>query len=179
MGQKVTPVSIDLETVGTNVDSQILSIGACTFNEKGDIADTFEAVIDIKDNQEVKATLGTLKFWMEQPPEAVAAIFEAENKLTLYQALTQLSTWIKAKGKVEMWANGTKFDLGMLEEQYRQLKLTPPWAFNSDRCMRTIRKYAGHIEVDYVGIPHKALDDAIWQAKYIAEAHIKLGLDLC
>ena len=174
-----TQISIDIETLGTTVNSQMLSIGACSFNAKGEILDKFYAVVDLKDNQEVCSTVGTLKFWINQPAEAVEVIFGDDvDRLPEYQVLTQLSKWIKAKGKVEVWCNGTKFDLGMLEETYRKLKLMPAWTFNADRCMRTLRKFAGNIEVDYTGIPHYALDDAIWQAKYIAAACEKLGLEL-
>ncbi|ANY29526.1 exodeoxyribonuclease VIII [Pseudoalteromonas phage PH1] len=173
-----TQVSIDLETLGTTVGSQILSIGACTFNAEGKILDKFYAVVEFQDNFEVTATVSTLKFWINQPAEAVRVIFDADKKLTQYQSLTQLSNWIKGKGEVEVWANGTKFDLGMLEEAYRSHKLVAPWKFNADRCMRTLRKFAGHIDVDYVGVSHYALDDAIWQAKYIAAACEQLGLEL-
>lgn len=173
-----TQVSLDLETLGTTVNSQILSIGACTFTADGVIQDKFYRVIEMKDNGEVTATLATIEFWITQPAAAVEAIFNYKDKVSLYQALTQLASWIKGKGKVEIWANGTKFDLGMLEEAYRTLKLTPPWQHNADRCMRTLRKFAGNQQVDFNGTPHHALDDAIWQAKYIALACEELGLEL-
>lgn len=173
-----TQISIDIETLGTTAGSQILSVGACSFDKSGKILDKFYGVVDFNDNHEVLATVSTLKFWISQPPEAVDAIFNHKDKMTEFQLLSELDKWIKAKKQPELWANGTKFDLGMLEETYRKHKRVAPWAFNADRCMRTLRKFAGNIDVKYDGIPHYALDDAIWQAKYIAAACTKLGLEL-
>lgn len=173
-----TQISIDIETLGTTTGSQILSIGACSFNAKGDILDKFYGVVDFNDNYEVVATVGTLKFWIGQPEEAVSVIFNSKDKMPEFQLLSELSNWIKAKKQPEIWANGTKFDLGMLEETYRKHKKVAPWSFNADRCMRTLRKFAGSLDVDYEGLSHYALDDAIWQAKYIALACKKLGLKL-
>ena len=174
-----TQISLDIETLGTTAGSQILSIGACSFDEDGKIIDTFYEVVEFKDNHEVVATVGTLNFWINQPADSVQAIFGSDvQRMTEYQVLSQLSKWVKAKGETEVWANGTKFDLGMVEEAYRKLKLVAPWKHNSDRCMRTLRKFAGHLEIDFVGVTHHALDDAIWQAKYIAAACKKLGLKL-
>lgn len=171
-------ISIDIETLGTNVDSAVLSIGACTFNAKGEIIDKFYVVVDYPDNRALFCTLGTLKFWLDQPKEARNVIFCAEDKQPLYSALKSLSDWVKGKGKAEIWANGTKFDLGMLEANYTAIKMQVPWQHNADRCMRTLLKFAGNLDVDYIGISHYALDDAIWQAKYIALACKKLGLKL-
>jgi L-rhamnose isomerase len=64
----------------------------------------------------------------------------------------------------------------MLEQQYRNFSLEIPWKFNADRCMRTIREFAGCLDVDFDGVAHNAVDDAIWQAKYISKACNKLGL---
>lgn len=176
-------ISVDLETLGTHVDSQILSIGACEFDIKtGDILREFYVVIDLTDfpvEQHLKVTPGTLDFWLNQPAEARDAIFsKGIRKVSELQAINELSLWLRQYDKeFEIWANGTKFDLGMLEESYREFMVPVPWKFNVDRCMRTLRKFAGPANINYNGIAHHALHDAIWQAKYISVACNKLGLN--
>lgn len=173
-----TQISIDIEALGTTLGSQILSIGACSFNAKGDILDKFYGVVDFNYNYEVVATIGTLKLWSSQPEEAASVIFDSKDKMSEFQLLSELSNWIKAKKQPEIWALGTKSDLGTLEETYRKHKKVAPWSHNADRCIRTLKKFAGNLDVDYKCLPRYALDDAIWQAKYIALACKKLGLKL-
>ena len=168
---------IDLETLGTNVDSQILSIGACAFGPDG-ISDTFYTVINLPQDQHVKTTPGTLAFWLGQGSEALSAIWATDMKLDEPEALIALAHWLQGfAGEHIIWANGTKFDLGMLEHAYKEFLMTPPWFHNADRCMRTLRAHVGRINIDFNGIPHHALDDAKYQALYVIQAHNILGLE--
>lgn len=163
-------ISIDLETLGTNVDSQILQIGACIFNEDtGEINDTIELNIEIDQDAPINCTIGTIQFWLNQPDE----VFKATriNAVSLADALLRLSSFISSiKPITSVWANGTKFDLGMLEYQYKQYNIPIPWCHNDDRCMRTLRQLVGPIDIPSTGMSHTALSDAIWQAKYISAA---------
>ncbi|NRA77913.1 MAG: 3'-5' exoribonuclease [Pseudoalteromonas sp.] len=167
-------ISLDIETLGTNVDSQILSIGACKFDKDGNILAKNYSVIRVSSDATINATMGTIKFWLTQ--SASKHVFDSKIASPMSIALTSLRMFIQEDD--EVWANGTKFDLGMLEYQYKLMGTPVPWKFNADRCMRTLRKFAGHIDIDFEGVQHNALDDAIWQAKYIAAACKKLGLEL-
>ncbi len=175
----IHPTMIDLETLGTNVNSQILSIGACTFNAGGEILRKFYEVIELNpnvDERHMNVTSGTLGFWLSQSEEARKAIWDHPTKVSLMVALNGLSKWLE--DGTDVWANGTKFDIAAIEYRCKENGIQVPFIYNADRCMRTLRKFAGHIDVDYKGIPHHALDDAIWQAKYVAAACRKLNLDL-
>ncbi len=171
-------ISIDIETLGTNIDSQILSIGACEFDIKtGFIYGGFYTVIDLETcGKHLNTTADTLEFWLKQGDAPKQAIWDHESKVPLREALKSLSSWLKAKGEYEIWACGTKFDIGMLEYVYTNNGYDIPWKYNAERDMRTLRKFAGDIDVDFDGILHHALDDAIWQAKYISAAANKLNL---
>ncbi len=177
-------ISIDIETLGTNIDSAILSVGACVFdNETGGIIDAFYRKVSYDDNEPINATLGTIKFWLGQAKEnydAVASAFDDKDdndeSTPLCIVLLDLADFISQYPDAPIWANGTKFDLGMLEYQFKFHDLDVPWSYSADRCMRTLRQYAGHIEIDHKGIAHDALDDAVWQAKYISAALNKLNL---
>jgi hypothetical protein len=174
-------LSIDLETLGTLVDSQILSIGLAMFNKNtGKIGNTLYLPIYIDNDWQINATIGTIKFWTQQAvnnPEALKGLFnykQDSDSIMLPDALVDIQVFVEANKPDTVWANGTKFDLGMLERQFQLNDIKIPWNHNSDRCMRTLRQFAGNIEVDYKGVSHNALDDAIWQAKYISAAITKL-----
>lgn len=174
-------LSIDIETLGTLVDSQILSIGMVMFDLKtGELGSSVIINIAIDDNAAVNATLGTLKFWISQAknnPEALESLFsERKRKVPMQTALYIIERFVKEQQPTNVWANGTKFDLGMIERQFSLHNMQVPWRFNADNCMRTLRRFAGNIEVDFNGIAHNALSDAMWQAKYISAACNKLGL---
>jgi exodeoxyribonuclease VIII len=172
----MTHIMIDVETLGTNNDSQILSIGACEFTSSGAIKNKFYMVVKLEDSVHVKVTPGTLKFWATQGQELANLLNDpnAEHIMFVLGALSRHFNWDGAS----LWANGTKFDIGMLEELYKTNNLVIPWKYNSDRCMRTIKQFAGKIDISFEGKPHHALDDAVWQALYVSIACAKLGLEL-
>ncbi len=184
-------LSIDIETLGTLVDSQILSIGMAMFDIKtGEVGKTIYLPIEITDNEKINASLGTIKFWVSQAqnnPDSVQGLLQpgAIDKVSYFksyplrEALVKVSDFVNSNNPENIWANGTKFDLGMLEYQFQNHNKKIPWKYNSDCCLRTLRKFAGNIDVDtkeYNLISHNALGDAIWQGLYISAACNKLGL---
>lgn len=174
-----THVMIDIESLGNNNDSQVLSIGACVFNRNGVVARTFYRVISLAADVHVNATPSTLEFWLDQGDRALFSLLTDKDSKPEAEVLAGFAKWLEAKGDdVEVWANGTKFDLSTLESLFKKHGIPVPWGYNADRCMRTLRRFAGNLDIDFNGRPHHALDDAIWQAKYVAAACERLGLAL-
>ena len=174
--------SIDLETLGTNVTDTVLSCGICKFDPKtGDILATLEVHFDYDTDTSLSCTTETIAFWLMQVhdnPEAVAHVFKPKQKLTPPLGLNKIYSFINPDEHCQIWANGTKFDLGMIEYMFKQYNIMIPWSFNSDRCMRTLRSLCGSLDVDmssYTSIAHTALSDAICQAKYISACLKELG----
>lgn len=176
----MTAASIDLETLGTNIDSQIVQIGACVFDPAGTTvsSNTFSRSIALFANKHVNATPGTITFWLQQVADnpQMANVFNNTDAVSITGALCDLAKYLKDNNVTEVWANGTKFDLGMLEYQYKANDLDVPWYHNADRCMRTLRAYnPDHdycvAEANKYPLPglgaHDAVTDAVWQARYI------------
>ena len=118
-------LSIDLETTGTLVDSQILSIGLAMFDlETGKISNTLYLPIFLKDDWAINATIGTIKFWTKQAidnPDALKGLFDYEENpdaVYLETALNRIQDFCCENKPETVWVNGTKFDLGMLEHQF-------------------------------------------------------------
>jgi hypothetical protein len=173
-------LSIDIETLGINIDSQILSIGACIFDiNSGDILHTSYSAINLDPNKTINATSGAVSFWIEQVINNRKALngllcsaHPYSASVDLPSALNRLSDFIAVYKPETVWANSPKFDLAMLEYQYKSHGIDIPWKYNQDRCLRTLRHLCGDITVEKEDnwVTHNALSDAKWQAKYISQA---------
>lgn len=165
-------IMIDLETLGVVPQSPIVSIGAVFFDiEKGLLGNTFYMALRLKDQLEAgrKIDAETLKWWMGQS-DAAKKVFNEKAQPTT-GVLNTFGQWIKmnkASPRVNVWGNGSTFDISMLEDILRQLNIGIPWGFSDVMDLRTFKRFvAGGQAVPKIGVAHNALDDAISQAKYV------------
>lgn len=72
-------------------------------------------------------------------------------------------------GGVEIWGNGVRFDIGLLEGAYDACGFVNPWKFYNERDVRTVVADAPHIKESTVfeGVPHNPIDDAKHHIKYL------------
>lgn len=163
-------VMIDLETLGTDPDCIILSIGVCGFDiMTGQIIRTLYNTISMESQDHIRTVSGgTIRWWMDQSKEA-KQVFN-ESNYHLQSALYGLSTWLEPYSTV--WGNGATFDISILEDAYAQHKIEIPWPLWNIRDVRTICDVASHLvykkDFEFTGTPHNALDDAVHQAKYVS-----------
>lgn len=182
-------IMIDLETLGVDAGAALVSVGAVAFDlDHGvDEADTFEAVVKLEDALDVGTmTPSTLKWWMEQSPEAQRQTFlregrEVEEVLEDLGAFVQKRSEEKGYRDVHVWGNSNKFDLGILEDKYATCGLAIPWNYARDQNVRTVVLLAKHIlgmerpEFPEDLTAHRCLHDAIHQARYVVEMVRALG----
>ena len=161
---------LDFETLGVDVDSVIVSIGACLFT-KDKVTETFYQTVDL-DDQIAKGrnvSGNTIKWWLKQGDAAKEPFYVISKPLE--NVMSQFTRWITYHcidvNKLKVWGNG--FDVAMAENAIKQSGLTVQWNFRNVRCMRTFKEWvandAGYYKVQ--GTAHNALDDAINQANYI------------
>ena len=171
---------VDLETLGTSADAVILSVGAVKFDLESDKIDDegFYGSISVESNLDAGRRINedTLLWWLKRPA-AAQAVFH-EDKLSLEQALTDLSDWLGGN-KWVVWSKGPSFDITMLEHAYNQFGMVPPWDFWSTRCVRTYMDLPGAkgISARDEGIKHNALSDAYQQAKTVQAIYKKIFID--
>ena len=139
-------VMIDIETLSTKTNSQILSIAAIKFNrddrrnkikELKDL-ETFYVVIDQKscENLDMDIDESTVKWWKRQSKEAQEAVFSDKvSKISIFDAMKQFSTFIK--GAQYIWAQGISFDCVILEHAFHVTKIPCTWKFWTLRDTRT------------------------------------------
>lgn len=168
-------VMVDLETLGLEPGSVIVSIGAVKFDPaKGVLGDTFYRVINISDACAHGLTMDpkTVGWWMSQS-EAARDMFNVPN-IPLYDALYRFSGFLDDE-KVRVWGNGSDFDNVLLQHAYKVCNLPVPWKFYNNRCYRTVRSLAPNVKLERQGTHHNALDDAIYQAQTLCAVYKELS----
>lgn len=160
-------VMIDLETLGTDPGSVIISIGAVCFCPETDtVKDEFYQTIDVVDSVSNGLTMdaSTVMWWMDQSDAARSAL---KGGAPLDIALRMFSMWISKYGPdVEVWGNGSDFDNVLLAEAFAIAGIEQPWKYYRNRCFRTLKSCAPDMEMVRIGEHHNALDDARSQAHH-------------
>ena len=172
---------IDLETMGTNPDAPINSIGGKFFDpETGEMGPEFSKTIDL-DTAGGVIDRDVIKWWLKQSREAQSAILTDE--IPLDDALLQLREFIDENSGeffVQVWGNGANFDNVILRRSYERQGSPCPWRYCNDRDVRTIVElgktlnFDARTDIPFDGERHNALDDARYQAKYVSAIWQKL-----
>jgi hypothetical protein len=169
---------IDIETLGVEPDSAIISIGAVVMNSDGDTGrlllcqSMFEESINVEDAKRYgKAYEDTVKWWDTQAAAVRAKVMGGTR--TSLAVCTRLHAWITASIPDLVWANSPSFDLEMLKRTFRLHGLTIPWSFRQERCSRTLRSVCRdtmglNLSAAYESlVPHSPLSDAYCDGRAI------------
>lgn len=173
-------VMIDLETLATDEDTVVVSIGACTFDVKtGEVAkSSFYMILEMQDqlNRGRKLSADTLKWWIGQEEKAKQMFHEkAQSPLNV---LNTLATWLRQVSpdsrNLKVWGNGSTFDISILQHMFRMYNMKCPWGYNGVMDVRTFRRFVANGEkIPNSGTAHNALDDSIAQANFVVK-HARL-----
>ncbi|EJH9641864.1 3'-5' exoribonuclease [Escherichia coli] len=174
-------LSVDLETMGTNPDAPINSIGGKFFDPAtGEMGPEFSKAIVLETSGGI-IDRKTIKWWAKRSREAQSAIFTDEISLDV--ALRLFIEFIEKNSGgrfVQVWGNGANFDNVILRRSYERQGIPCPWLYYNDRDVRTIVELGNAIGFDvrmaipFEGVPHNALDDARHQAKQVSAIWQKL-----
>lgn len=178
-------VMIDLETLGTQPGSVILSIGATIFDPDAAPGECntkeFYVVVNKESSLDYAMTVSesTLEWWSQQSAEARKVLVEAEEGgEDLDVALQMLADFIPLGAKI--WSNGANFDQPLLDVAYNRVGKPLPWKYWNSRCYRTVLAlYPEEKNVRPATVlAHNALEDAKWQATHMTNVAQLLGLKL-
>lgn len=162
---------VDIETMGTESYSPILSIAAVEFNlETGATGKVFEKHITLSSNMQMglNPDPDTLMWWLGQSEDARQGLINAE-KMTLNGALMMFQKFCNTlEPDFEIWGNSARFDLGLLQNAYNRALNPIPWNFRKERCVRTLVSFRPDKKV-FKGVLHDALGDCYNQIKYCSE----------
>lgn len=171
----------DIETIGTDADTIVLSVGSVLFNKEG-IHAKREWTLDLEEQKKLGRTFDheTLWFWMKQSEGARKAFDPKIEKVSMVQFLNEYELWIdenlvshkEKRDELKCWGNGSSFDTTIIEDLFRKYhskgKAGIPWKFWNQWCYRTFNHLTKAKDlVKREGIYHNAADDAEFQAKTV------------
>jgi hypothetical protein len=175
-----THATIDIETLGSYPDTVVLTIGGIKFDPMADdgLHSEFYYRLDADEQIETGRTITetTLDWWEKQPEEIKAEAMNPEGRVPVDETLKALNKWLVGVDK--LWCQGPVFDIGILENLYRQRKLHYNWSFWNIRDSRTLFSLMDgdpRKEIDFAA--HNALADAIVQSLCIQKVYKSLGIE--
>lgn len=158
-------IMLDLETMSTQHDAAITSIGAVRFDEIG-IINRFSADVSLQSSIDygLRVDADTVLWWMGRSDEAREQF--QRPTIPLDRALMDFATWI-GDDDAKVWGNGSDFDNVIMESAYQACGIEQPWHGKNNRCYRTIRDQFSDLDFVRIGVSHLAVDDAESQAIHL------------
>jgi hypothetical protein len=167
---------IDFETLGNGKNACIAQVGACFFADGeilGQMKINFDAENCMKYGAELDAS--TVYWWLDQSDEARKSILD-QPRVQEYEALISLNEFLREAH--EVWSHAT-FDFVILMEALKRRNIKPSFSYRVARDIRTLNALCPTFDKSLVkreGTHHDALDDAIYQAKYVMVMLGMLGI---
>lgn len=177
-----THAMIDIETLGKDSNSVILTVGGVKFDpnhpEKGTHSDFYYRLeVDEQIDKGRHVDEDTIAWWGTQDSAVMEEALGDENRTSCEQVLRDLNRWLV--GTESVWSQGVVFDIVLMESLYKDYNIPYPWPFWNVRDSRTL---FGILPEDprksKTFDAHNALEDARIQAECVQEAIQQLGLNI-
>ncbi len=156
---------IDLECFGQEHDAAICQIGAVWFDLEGNANNGIQLNVDARDavRHGATVTVDTIYWWLQQEEAARKSV--CEPGMTELEALTRLNEyWQDAD---EVWSHAT-YDFVIVHNAMKRRGLRNTVSFRKAMDIRTLVALAPPMPLkERIGTHHTALDDAIYQARYV------------
>jgi len=148
---------LDIETLGTEPNSPVLSAGIVFFDPKTDkIHETGMFLFDPNEQPGRPINFNTMKWWMKQSKEA-RAHWEQAQPQPIRVELERFQVFANSHGSTTWWANSPAFDEVIMSSLFADYDMTPPWKFWSWRDVRTVKAFLN----DTTPIPNLNAHDPI------------------
>lgn len=135
-----THAMIDIETLGTEPDCVVLSVGACKFNpynlEEPHTRTLWRPSADTQMDSGRSVLESTLQWWARLPQHIQDEAFSEEGRVPLDQFFKELNKYLVGVDKI--WCQGPQFDMVILENLFTQFEHHKGWAFWQIMDCRTI-----------------------------------------
>ena len=169
---------IDLETLSTNPDAVILTVGGVKFDPLSQMKhwDDMYFRVDVNEQTEMKRDVmqDTVDWWSEQPKEISDEAFSDNNRIGLQDMIKKINKL--SVGVDVFWCQGPLFDYAILQNIYKQLVHPVPWQYWQIRDSRTLFSLVPRdLNEKRQGI-HNALEDSIFQARKVQKIYRHLGI---
>lgn len=165
-------VMIDLESLSTDLNAMVLSLGMVFFSPRHDEEEKIYLTI-LPESWEAEGLspdirLDTIEFWKR--PDNINHVPAVGDGMTVRQAMQFFSDACKAKPNLEVyWAKGPDYDYGVLAYWLRALSIDIPFQYWERKDLRTALYMGRHhgVIVPKPPVKHHALLDAETQLKQL------------
>lgn len=177
-----THAMIDIETLGTKSDAVVLTVGGVKFNPYTDEVPHSPIMFRLEiDEQSEKGRVidpGTLEWWSKQDRDIQEEAFSPDDRVSVEYFCNELNKWLV--GTHKKWAQGPRFDYGILEHLFEQYNIHKNWFYWEEADSRTLfelvpgdpRKDQSGKQIDH----HSALADAYNQAVAVQKSYKILNI---
>ncbi len=173
----MTHAMIDLETLSTNPNATILTVGGVKFDPYNAIEPAqgmyFRVDVDSQTKMGRDVMQETLDWWATQPKEISDEALGDENRISLEEMIKTINKW--SVGVDVFWCQGPLFDYAILQDIYKQLGHPAPWQYWQIRDSRTLFSLVPRENEKRIGL-HNALEDCYFQAKKVQKVYKQLGI---
>ena len=169
---------IDLETLSTNPNATILTVGGVKFDPYT-VAEPSQGMyfrVDVDSQTEMGRDVmqETVDWWSRQPKEISDEAFSDDNRVSLNDMIKKINKF--SVGVDVFWCQGPLFDYAILQDIYKQLGHPVPWQYWQIRDSRTLFSLVPRdINESRTGL-HNALADCFFQAKKVQKVYKQLGI---
>ncbi len=162
-----THVMLDIETLSTAPDAAIVQIGAVKFTVDSGVETTtgLRLAIDLESANLGTIDGGTVAWWLEQDPAAIAKVLRSKPRTQLTAALSEFARW--SDGAAFVWGHAPTFDCAIMRSACKRTGIKFPFTYRQERCFRTLLAIGKSMGIELpkqTGVAHDGLDDAISQA---------------
>lgn len=175
-------IMVDLETVSTEHNAGIVSIGAAIVKFGSivteDEPEHFYGKCDIRtlDPKLFHTSSDTIEWWKKQNPAVKQETFSGTQSIS--ELISSFDGWVRSMKVIHndapilLWGNGADFDCTILVSAYDALHMHTPWSYRNHRCYRTLNALYPKMVFSPFGMAeqkHNALYDAKLQAHRLAQ----------
>lgn len=168
---------IDLETLSTNPDAVILTVGGVKFDPHTQMKpyDEMYFRIDVDSQTAMGRSVqqNTLDWWGTQPNEIAEEALGEKDRISIEDACKKINKF--SVGVDVFWCQGPLFDYAILQNLYAQLNKPLPWNYWQIRDSRTLFNLVPRDQSKRIGL-HNALEDCKFQAKKVQNVYRQLGV---
>ena len=169
---------IDLETLSTNPNATILTVGGVKFDPYT-MAEPSQGMyfrVDVDSQTEMGRDVmqETVNWWSKQPKEISDEAFSDDNRASLDDMIKKINKF--SVGVDVFWCQGPLFDYAILQDIYKQLGYPVPWQYWQIRDSRTLFSLVPKDPAEKRTGLHNALEDCYFQAKKVQRVYKQLGI---
>ena len=177
-GVSMIHAMIDLETLSTNPEAVILTVGGVKFDPHSFTEPSqgmyFRVDVDSQTAMGREVMQLTLDWWAEQPKEISEEALGDKDRISLAKMLKTINKW--SVGVDVFWCQGPLFDYAILQNIYKQLGHPVPWQYWQIRDSRTLFSLVPRDPNEKRTGLHNALEDCYFQAKKVQKVYNNLNI---